>query len=225
MEINQQEYISKFKSQKCCVLIPTYNNSATISQLIADVLGYCSDVYVINDGSTDNTLLEVEKYNSKIKLLSYSQNQGKGNAMQVGFKQAFSDGFKYAITIDSDGQHFASDLPTFSHKLDEEANAIMIGARQLNQENMSGASSFANKFSNFWFKVETWISLEDTQSGYRLYPLEPISKLKFYTKKYEFEIEIIVRLSWYGCKVIGERIRQHRISNQGIRQRNAFNQI
>jgi len=185
------------------VLIPTYNNSKTIAQVIDSVLEYSDSVYVINDGSTDKTPEIIKNYQSRLTILSYDKNVGKGNALQVGFKQAIADGFKYAITIDSDGQHYASDLPTFIDKLDEEPNAVMIGSRQLDKTNIKGSSSFANKFSNFWFKVETGVSMEDTQSGYRLYPLEPISKMKFFTKKYEFEIEVIVRLSWKGCKTIG----------------------
>ena len=202
-EIDKSQYIEKFKKQKCCVLIPTYNNSATISQIVLDVLEYCGDVYVVNDGSTDNTCVELEKHKSNIQLISYQDNKGKGNAMLVGFKQAFEDGFSYAITIDSDGQHFASDLPVFSKKLEEEPKAVLIGARQLDKEKMSKGSTFANKISNFWFKVETGVSVEDTQSGYRLYPLEPINTMKFFTTKYEFEIEIIVRLSWKGYKILG----------------------
>ena len=200
---DKSQYIQKFKEQNCCVLIPTYNNDATISHVINDVLAYCESVYVINDGSTDNTLSEIEKYKDKINLISYAQNKGKGNALLSGFRRAYNDGFKYAITIDSDGQHFAGDLPKFIKVLETEKNTVVIGYRELSQENMSSGSTFANKFSNFWFKVETGITVKDSQSGYRLYPLEPINKLKFYTQKYEFEIESLVRLAWYGCKIIG----------------------
>ncbi len=202
MKESKDQYKLRFKEKKCCVLIPTYNNATTLTNVINDVLGYCSDVYVINDGSTDNTLSLIKKFGSTIKCISYAVNVGKGHALTLGFRKAFKDGFEYAITIDSDGQHFAHDLPNFIDKLETEPNAVIIGARQLNQENMSEGSSFANKFSNFWFKVETSYSLPDTQSGYRLYPLKPISKMKFFSKKYEFEIEVMVRLSWRGCQVI-----------------------
>lgn len=202
MKESKFQYRQSFKEKKCCVLIPTYNNATTVSEVIKGVLEYCDDVYVINDGSTDETLSLLKKYRKSINCISYKTNQGKGNALIIGFRKAFEDGFEYAVTIDSDGQHFAHNLPVFIKKLEQEPNAVFIGARQLNKENMSGGSSFANKFSNFWFKVETGISIEDTQSGYRLYPLEPISKMKFFTGKYEFEIEIIVRLSWKGYKVL-----------------------
>ena len=66
----------------------------------------------------------------------------------------------------------------------------------MNQESVPGGSSFGNKFSNFWFRVETGINSPDTQSGYRLYPLEPLKKMRFFTRKYEFEIEVLVRAAW-----------------------------
>ena len=67
-------------------------------------------------------------------------------------------------------------------------------------ENVPKKSSFGNRFSNFWFWFETGIRLTDTQSGYRMYPLHYIPK-KFFTNKFEFEIEIIVRTAWNGVSV------------------------
>jgi uncharacterized protein (DUF2062 family) len=72
----------------------------------------------------------------------------------------------------------------------------------MDQESVPGGSSFGNKFSNFWFKAETGISSPDTQSGFRLYPLEPLKNMKFFTRKYEFEIEVLVRAAWKGVKVV-----------------------
>jgi hypothetical protein len=71
----------------------------------------------------------------------------------------------------------------------------------MDQEDVPGSSSFGNKFSNFWFWFETGTRLKDTQSGYRLYPLKEIEKLKLYTPKFEFEIEVIVKASWQGTLV------------------------
>ncbi len=195
------DYHSLFKEKKCCVIIPTYNNDATLSQVIKDVLSYCSDVFVVNDGSTDTTQ-EILNQFSQIEIISYEKNRGKGYAMRMGFKEAFAKGFEYAITIDSDGQHYAKDLPVFLNMIDDHPNAIIIGARDLNQENMAKKSNFANKFSNFWFKVETGLDMPDTQSGYRLYPLKTLDKVRFFTRKYEFEIEVIVRAVWRGVEVL-----------------------
>ena len=66
----------------------------------------------------------------------------------------------------------------------------------MDQDNIPGKSSFGHKFSNFWFRFETGIKLPDTQSGFRLYPLEPLSRMKFFSSKFEFEIEVIVKAAW-----------------------------
>lgn len=195
------QYPQLFQEKKCCVIIPTYNNEGSLEKVISDVLLYCSDVIVVNDGSTDSTLEIVKKF-PQVDLVTYPKNRGKGYAMRTGFKYAFKKGFQYGITIDSDGQHYAKDLVTFLDMIEENPNAIIIGARDLNQENMDGKSSFANRFSNFWFKVETGLEMPDTQSGFRLYPLHALHKMHFFTRKYEFEIEVIVRAAWRGIDVI-----------------------
>ncbi len=192
---------AQFKKHKACVVIPVYNNEATVAKVIEDVSAYCDDIIVVNDGSTDNTLQRISHF-SFIQLISYTSNAGKGWALRKAFAHAVEKGYEYAVTIDSDGQHFAKDLPVFMEKLATEKNAVILGARNMNQSSVPGGSSFGNKFSNFWFKLETGIDSPDTQSGYRLYPLKPISKMYFITKKYEFEIEVLVRLAWEGVAVL-----------------------
>ena len=186
---------------KACVIIPTYNNAATLAVVIKDVALYSNHIIVVNDGSTDNTV-DIVKQFPAVQFISYTENIGKGWALRTAFSYAMDTGYKYAITIDSDGQHFAKDLPAFINKIEEEPNAIIIGARNMGQASVPGGSSFGNKFSNFWFKVETGITSPDTQSGFRLYPLEPLKKMRFITRKYEFEIEVLVRAAWKGVKVI-----------------------
>ena len=193
--------MEKVDDLKACVIIPTYNNAASLAAVIEDVAQYTKHIIVVNDGSTDNTVDIVIQF-PIVQFINYSNNVGKGWALRKAFAYATDKGYKYAITIDSDGQHFAKDLPAFIHKLEEEPNAIIIGARNMNQASVPGGSSFGNRFSNFWFKVETGITSPDTQSGYRLYPLEPLKKMRFITRKYEFEIEVLVRLAWKGVKVI-----------------------
>ncbi len=197
---NSDSYKAQFKKLKCCVLIPTYNNATTIAPVISSVLQYSNDVCVVNDGSTDETLTILKQFPS-IKLRSYEKNRGKGWALRQGFEFARNLGYDYAITIDSDGQHYADDLPVFLAALEQDTNAIFIGARNMNQSSVPGKSSFGNKFSNFWFRFETGIDLPDTQSGYRLYPIRKLEKLYFVTVKYEFEIEVIVRAAWSGIHV------------------------
>lgn len=190
----------KFDSLRACVIIPTYNNADTLAGVIEDISRYSDHIIVVNDGSTDNTP-EIIRTFPAIQLVGYKKNQGKGWALRQAFTYAIGKGYQYAITIDSDGQHFAKDLPLFLNKIEEDPNTLIIGARNMNQASVPGGSSFGNKFSNFWFKVETGISSPDTQSGYRLYPLDPLKKMHFFTRKYEFEIEVLVRAAWKGVKV------------------------
>ncbi|OFX88555.1 MAG: glycosyltransferase [Bacteroidetes bacterium GWF2_33_16] len=194
------KYKEVFEQRKCCVIIPTYNNEKTLDSVIKGVLEYTNQVIVVNDGSTDSTSQILSTF-TNIDIVSYSKNKGKGFALRKGLRFAWEKGYKYAITIDSDGQHYVTDLPKFLEKLNESPNAIIIGSRNMDQSSVPGKSSFGHKFSNFWFKFETGISSPDTQSGFRLYPLEPLSRMIFFTRKYEFEIEVIVRAAWKGVEV------------------------
>lgn len=182
------------------VLIPTYNNEKTLKKVIDSVRQYSPNIMVVNDGSTDSTshILAQEK---DLHIISYTENRGKGYALKTGLREAINLGYKYAITIDSDGQHYAEDIHVFVNEIKENPNALLVGARNLNAENMPSKNTFANKFSNFWYKVETGIKLSDTQSGYRLYPLDFIKKTRFITRGYEFEVEVIVRAAWSGLVV------------------------
>jgi len=190
----------KFNSLKACVIIPTYNNASTLAGVVVDVAAYTDNIIVVNDGSTDNTGSVLASLHGLTKV-SYSKNKGKGWALRQGFKTAIELGYQYAITIDSDGQHFAKDLPIFIEKLETGGPAIIMGARNLNEENMPGKNSFGNKFSNFWFWVETGIKCPDTQTGFRLYPVGLMKDIRFFTRKYEFEIEAVVRSVWDGIKL------------------------
>lgn len=178
-----------------CVLVPTYNNEKTLRRVIDGILQYTRDIIIVNDGSTDSTPVILHDY-PEIKVIHLPENKGKGNALKTGFREAEKTGYSYAITIDSDGQHYPDDIPVFVEALlEENQDILLIGNRNMAQDGIPKKSSFGNRFSNFWFWFETGIKLEDTQSGYRLYPLHKIPR-KYFTPKFEFEIEIIVRTAW-----------------------------
>ncbi|HTI12091.1 MAG TPA: DUF2062 domain-containing protein [Puia sp.] len=198
--INLEAIEAKFDELHVCVIIPTYNNFSTLGGVIAGVSSYTKQIIVVNDGSTDKTA-ELAGSFPFVKLISYQDNVGKGWALRTAFSYAIEQGYDFAITIDSDGQHFAGDLPVFIDRLGSVQDAIIVGARNMNQDSVPGGSSFGNNFSNFWFKVETGLHCPDTQSGYRLYPLHLLKDIKFLTVKYEFEIEVLVRAAWKGIKV------------------------
>jgi len=186
-----------FKTPGCCVIIPTYNNDRTLEPIIRGVLEFTDQVIIVNDGSTDRTLQILEKF-PDLTVLHLSKNKGKGFAIRQGFKEAIKQGYGYAITIDSDGQHLPEDLPKFIEKIEKEPGSLIIGSRNLEQAGIPGGTTFGNRFSNFWTWVETGYRLPDTQSGYRLYPLKRMGKTRFLTNRFEFEIEVLVRSAWKG---------------------------
>lgn len=206
--MNPEECRRQLELLNCIVVMPTYNNAATLMAVVESVRQYCNDILVVNDGSTDDTHRLLQQAEG-ITVIEYpdGKNRGKGYALKCGLRRAAQMGKQYAITIDSDGQHFADDMPKFVEEILQNPNSLIIGARNLRADNMPGGNTFANKFSNFWFKVETGQTLADTQSGYRLYPLREISKMKFFTPRYEFEVEIIVRCAWRGVRVVNVPIK------------------
>lgn len=193
-------YRERMRELGCIVVMPTYNNAGTLARVIGDVLQYAEDVLVVNDGSTDATQSILEQIDG-IRIHSYAENRGKGHALKCGLKLAYEWGFRYALTIDSDGQHYADDIPAFIERIEQVPDSLLIGARNLTADNMPSKNTFANRFSNFWYRVETGQRLEDTQSGFRLYPLRKLQNIRFLTTRYEFEVEIIVRAAWRGVRV------------------------
>jgi len=192
---------------RLCTIIPTYNNEKTILKLVENVHQYVEDIIVINDGSTDNTLEVLHHINFYINIISHGRNKGKGKALLTGIYAARTKGFTHVITIDADGQHFASDIPVLLSALENNSKGIIVGYRNLTETNMPRSNTFANKFSNFWFWVQTTINLPDTQSGFRLYSLSSLNGLRFITSRYESELELLVFAAWTGVMITSVPVR------------------
>lgn len=182
------------------VIIPTFNNGSTLKDVLTGVMDVCGNVIVVNDGSCDNTFDILNQFDG-IEVITHNKNRGKGAALNSGFRKAYDLGYKYAITIDSDGQHYPQEINLLCDSSRKEPDTLWIGSRDFKSDNMPGKNSFANRFSNFWFKLETGITLEDTQSGFRLYPLERLKGIRTLSGRYEFELEIIVRAAWRNVAV------------------------
>lgn len=199
--------IQTMRRHRICVLVPTYNNAGTLSNVVSGILNYSADVIVVNDGSTDNTAAILDSFGDAIRTVSYPCNAGKGHALKKGFRKALELGYEYAITIDSDGQHYPEDIPAFVKAIVEHPGALIVGERDLSNVDINSKSSFANKFSNFWFCVQTGRRLNDTQTGYRAYPLKNLHGLGLLTSRYEAELELLVFASWNGVRIISIPIR------------------
>lgn len=200
-EIKKDNIVATMKAHKICVVVPTYNNAGTLRHVIEDICEYADDIILVNDGSTDATESVIAGLPGNVDVVSYKNNKGKGGALKTGFKRALERGYEYAITIDSDGQHYAKDIPAFVRAIVANPGSIIIGQRDLSNVDINGKSSFANKFSNFWFCVQTGINLKDTQTGYRAYPLHGLYGLNLLTSRYEAELELLVFAAWNGVKI------------------------
>lgn len=189
------------RQRAVCVVIPTYNNGGTIVAVIEAVLEQCDDVIVVNDGSTDTTG-DILRAMPGITLVDYARNKGKGYALKRGFAKALEMGFAYAVTLDADGQHYPKDIARLLEANMQHPGALIVGSRNLNTINTSGGSLFANRFSNFWFGVQTLHPLPDTQTGFRLYPLRKLHGLSLLTSRYEAELELLVFAAWHGVTLV-----------------------
>jgi len=176
-----------------CIVIPVYNNPVTIEEVVYAALKTKSTVIVVDDGSVPGVILNIDEDES-LYLMVHESNGGKGEAILTGGKKAKELGFSSFFVIDADGQHYPHEIGNFVGKsLDE---CIVIGCRRF-AENVPGSSKFGRKFSNFWIWTETGLRLDDTQSGFRSYPVS-IIELPIKKRRYDFEIEVLVRHVWSG---------------------------
>lgn len=193
------------EENEVCAVIPTYQNAKTLLQVVADVHRVVDTVFVVDDGSNDGTAALLDKATGKErpeKVLTHPKNCGKGAALKTGLTYARQQGFRYAVTVDADGQHRADDIPALLKAVEEEPDALAIGSRGLQHENMPAKSTFANRFSNFWFALQTLQRLPDTQSGLRIYPLRCLHGLRWMSARYEAELTLLVFSAWAGVKLL-----------------------
>ena len=185
-----------------CALIPTYNNADTLSDVLSRTAKFIQDIIVVVDGSTDSTREVLKNSDIPLTIIDLPVNRGKGYALKTGLKKAKEMGFTQALTLDSDGQHLPEDIPLLLEAGRKQPDAFVIGSRNIEAENMPGKSTFANKFSNFWFAVQTGLRLNDTQTGMRIYPLQRLHGLGFLTSRYEAELELLVFAAWAGESIV-----------------------
>lgn len=193
------------EENEVCAVIPTYQNAKTLLKVVADVHRVVDTVFVVDDGSHDGTAALLDKATGNErpeKVLTHPKNCGKGAALKTGLTYARQQGFRYAVTVDADGQHRADDIPALLKAVEEEPDALAIGSRGLQHENMPAKSTFANRFSNFWFALQTLQRLPDTQSGLRVYPLRCLHGLRWMSARYEAELTLLVFSAWAGVKLL-----------------------
>lgn len=182
------------------VVIPVFNNHATVRAVALAAREELPQVVVVDDGSTDADISALFQ-GTDIVVLRHAVNQGKGRAILTGLHYVREQAGRFMITLDADGQHHPRDIPKFLPILETEPATIVIGARRMSAPNVPASSRFGMRFSDFWLRLETGLPMRDTQSGFRAYPVELVSQLTCVSSHYDFEIEILARAAWAGLQV------------------------
>jgi len=176
---------------KVAIVIPVYNHGTRISNVVLKTVALGYPVFVVDDGSTDGTA-EVLSSLEGITVLTHSHNLGKGAALRTGF-QAAAESFHWAVTLDADGQHKPEDIENLLNAVKGAQRPIVIGVRQgMDGENVPWTSRFGRGFSNFWVWVSGGPQINDSQSGFRLYPLPDVLALEVRALRFQYEVEILV---------------------------------
>ncbi|MDR1942233.1 MAG: glycosyltransferase [Endomicrobium sp.] len=178
------------------IVIPLYNHGPAVSKVIKETLNLYKNILIVDDGSTDGGLDSVSAL--PVNIIKFKKNQGKGSAIISAANWAKHNNFTHIATIDADGQHFPSDIGKLLLSAKENPSSIIIGKRDFQDSSIPAASKFGRKFSGFWAKVQTGKNITDIQSGFRVYPVELFDKYKIYSRRFTFEVEIVIKALWAG---------------------------
>ncbi|MGD0170436.1 MAG: glycosyltransferase family 2 protein, partial [Smithella sp.] len=197
---------NKNRKNRFAFVIPVYNHAGTVAQVVWDAQALGFPVFVVDDGSTDNTYDQIREIEG-IKILRHDQNQGKGAAIMTGFAVAATVA-DFAITIDADGQHYPQDAKKLIKAIPIKTRPIVVGARDyMPGKHVPWTSKFGRKFSNFWVRTSGGPAISDSQSGFRVYPLPEALNLKTKARRFQFEVEILVQAKREGIGVIEAPVR------------------
>jgi len=183
------------------VVIPVYNHEKTVVDVVTCAQGHGYPVFVVDDGSTDETYVSLRTVPG-IHLLRHEKNTGKGSALVTGF-QAAQKTAQWAITIDADGQHNPDDLVDLVQAIPTDGRPIILGKRQgMDDRNVPWTSRFGREFSNFWVWAAGGQWLRDSQSGFRIYPISETLNLGVRSERFQFEVEALAKAGWNHIPVI-----------------------
>ena len=190
------------------LIIPAYNHGPRLSAVLADARTLHLPLIVVDDGSDDNTkeilarLAEQPEY-ADLTVLRHPENRGKGAALLTGFAEAVAQGRDWALCMDADGQHRALDAARLLDAARKHpGRPLVLGARLgMEGEHVPWTSRAGRGFSNFWVWACGGPRCADSQSGLRLYPLPEIVDVPCRARRYQYEVEVLVRARWAGMPV------------------------
>ena len=190
------------------VLIPSYNPGPKVFDTVRSALAQWTPVWVVVDGSTDGSaaaLQEMVVSQPSLRILVLPTNRGKGAAVLHGIREALQAGFTHALTMDSDGQHPAEKIPAFM-QASQLAPAAMVLGRPIFDTSAPNLRVKGRKISNGWTHVETLgAGVGDSLYGFRVYPMAPLERVmrhQIWMRRFDFDVEAVVRLSWRGVRPI-----------------------
>jgi glycosyltransferase involved in cell wall biosynthesis len=199
MKQHIQKHTAAEQQIRILIVIPTYNNQSTLRDIVMRSMQTGLDVLVVNDGSKDGGPDQINDLD--IHHIDLPENKGKGIAITEAAKWAEENNYTHVITVDADGQHHPEEAVKFVEKIKDNPLSIILGNRNFDETDTPASSDFGRKFSNFWVKVSAGVSVKDSQSGYRAYPVEALTKIKCLSRRYNFEVEILVKGVWAGLAV------------------------
>ena len=186
------------------VLIPSYNPGPIVVETVRAARQYWNPVWVVVDGSTDESpalLQDMAQNDDGLRILTLPRNNGKGAAVLHGLQQAKQLGYTHVLTMDSDGQHPATLIPTFMQASQEQPRAMVLGV-PIFAADAPRARVYGRKISNFWAQFETlWHGIGDSLYGFRVYPIAPLMRImqsQHWMRRFDFDPEAAVRMAWAG---------------------------
>ena len=186
------------------VLIPSYNPGPIVVETVRAARQYWNPVWVVVDGSTDESpalLQDMAQNDDGLRILTLPRNNGKGAAVLHGLQQAKQLGYTHVLTMDSDGQHPATLIPTFMQASQEQPRAMVLGV-PIFAADAPRARVYGRKISNFWAQFETlWHGIGDSLYGFRVYPVAPLMRImqgQHWMRRFDFDPEAAVRMAWAG---------------------------
>jgi glycosyltransferase involved in cell wall biosynthesis len=186
---------------RCAVVIPAYNHGRQLGDVLARTLRFGWPVFVVDDGSTDSTPQVLASF-PRVTVLRHERNKGKGASLLSGFSLALKVA-DYAVTLDADGQHPPDPIPSLVRAAQKGQRPLVIGKRMgMEHASVPWTSRWGRRFSNFWVWASCGKWISDSQSGFRLYPLPETLRLGARSKRFQFEVEILVRAVWSGIPVL-----------------------
>jgi glycosyltransferase involved in cell wall biosynthesis len=193
--------MSGAETSQFAVVIPAYNESATIRDVAVRAWRRVPRVIVVDDGSEDGTAAVMEDL--PVTLLRHPRNLGKASSLWCGMELALQEGATAVITLDGDGQHAPEEIPRLIAMHRRYPRSIVVGSRLHDKHKIPRARYYANRMANFWIAWAAGHHIPDSQSGFRLYPAEVLRLVPVAhgpAAGFVFESEILIEAGRRGMR-------------------------